>query len=647
MGTRPWLAAGILLLALIPSAHLAWKSRDLPHLGHYHDDGIYWVTAKSLADGAGYRILSLPDQPYQTKYPPLYPLLLSWIWKLNPSFPDNLRLAVWFAWLILPLYLVLARVVFRDLGLGWSGGWALGAALAMNPTIVFLSINLMADLLFCCLLFACLSLAHRGAKAASGNWMAAAAGLLGGAAYLTRAAGLPLLAAGPLWFLLRRQYARAALYLGAMAPAVLAWNLWIRSHLADSSDFASLYYTNYVGAQLHDLSWQDLPTLLSNNFYFLLSAISRLIVYNLDGSFWGGFYWRLYAFASIAGAVRLARSTGVTPYHLFAAGFVPLLLVCSWPPDERLVLPVFPLLLAGLWAELRHIVQMLLACFRRSERVGKAVAALVSAGLAAFACLALYFTSGAVFRFFPEIVAQHRELLANNRQVYAWIARNLPADSTFLAYDDPLLYLYTGRWACGLPVPPRLFYREGPEGVFRLFQSSAGFARGHGLDYLLATAGDFYRGELSQSQRVALRRAIGENPAYRPLYESVTASVHRIEQPQAVLGSSWPRPWAAGSRISRRQQAKSTMVRTGKIRWCALFPAGDRIALRPSISLGGGGEPPTGPRWAAENEASIEENHGWRHQSSLVVLGPSSPKDHPSLGTEWPYSNISTFVSMP
>ena len=59
--------------ALAPSAYLAWTLRTMPHLGFYHDDSIYWVSGRSLAMGDGYRIQSLPGEPYQTKYPPLYP----------------------------------------------------------------------------------------------------------------------------------------------------------------------------------------------------------------------------------------------------------------------------------------------------------------------------------------------------------------------------------------------------------------------------------------------------------------------------------------------------------------------------------------------------------------------------------------------
>src|SRR5580658_5718786 len=106
---------GVFLAALAPSAYLAWTLRSMPHLGFYHDDSLYWVSAHSLATGDGYRIQSLPGEPYQTKYPPLYPALLAAVWKLNPHFPANLPLATLVAWLMLPLFLAaLWRLLSED-----------------------------------------------------------------------------------------------------------------------------------------------------------------------------------------------------------------------------------------------------------------------------------------------------------------------------------------------------------------------------------------------------------------------------------------------------------------------------------------------------------------------------------------------------
>ena len=67
-------------------------SMFLPSAGMFHDDGLYVVTARALAEGQGYRIISLPGSPLQTKYPILFPWLLSLIWRLAPAFPGNLPL---------------------------------------------------------------------------------------------------------------------------------------------------------------------------------------------------------------------------------------------------------------------------------------------------------------------------------------------------------------------------------------------------------------------------------------------------------------------------------------------------------------------------------------------------------------------------
>ena len=58
--------------------------------GAYHDDAIYVITAKAIAEGDGYRLINLPDSPKQTKYPILYPFFLAAIWKCFPSFPQNI-----------------------------------------------------------------------------------------------------------------------------------------------------------------------------------------------------------------------------------------------------------------------------------------------------------------------------------------------------------------------------------------------------------------------------------------------------------------------------------------------------------------------------------------------------------------------------
>jgi len=52
--------------------------------GVYHDDAVYVLSAKALATGHGYRLTTVPGAPAQTKYPILYPAVLSAAWMLWP-----------------------------------------------------------------------------------------------------------------------------------------------------------------------------------------------------------------------------------------------------------------------------------------------------------------------------------------------------------------------------------------------------------------------------------------------------------------------------------------------------------------------------------------------------------------------------------
>src|SRR5580700_5193491 len=120
----------IAVLLLIPSAHFAWRNRDMPDFARLHDDGLLFSSAKSLARGDGYRIPSLPENPYQTKYPPLYPALLSLIWRANADFPQNLRPAAALSWVILAACVALCWAMYRRDGFSEKRVWLMAGLLA-------------------------------------------------------------------------------------------------------------------------------------------------------------------------------------------------------------------------------------------------------------------------------------------------------------------------------------------------------------------------------------------------------------------------------------------------------------------------------------------------------------------------------------
>jgi len=63
--------APVIIVALLLGGAAFWGANK-QILGLFHDDAIYAVAGKALASGDGYRIVSLPGAPAQTKYPFLY-----------------------------------------------------------------------------------------------------------------------------------------------------------------------------------------------------------------------------------------------------------------------------------------------------------------------------------------------------------------------------------------------------------------------------------------------------------------------------------------------------------------------------------------------------------------------------------------------
>src|SRR5271166_5732324 len=127
------------LLGLI--AKPVWDGRDQSQFGPGQGDGVYMVTAKSLATGQGYRHLNLPGQPYATKYPPLFPLFLSMAWRVEPPFPKTLTTASFFQDALLPVYLAVLLLVLRQLGLSWRRTFLVAAMMFVCFPFVFLVVT--------------------------------------------------------------------------------------------------------------------------------------------------------------------------------------------------------------------------------------------------------------------------------------------------------------------------------------------------------------------------------------------------------------------------------------------------------------------------------------------------------------------------
>ncbi len=513
----------VFLLVLIPSAIYLWKNPDMPEFGKFHDDGLLMVSAKSLATGQGFRILSLPEQPAQTKYPILYPLYLSMVWRLNPSFPDNLLLARLFNWALFIACLALSWAYFRKEGISETRVIVLIALLGLNPYMILFGTNTFSEVFFLCWLLAVFLLAGR-----EGISWAILAGAAAGCAYLSRTAGIALLISMPAWYLWKRDTRRAIAFAAGMIPFVLGWMVWSRHNIIHTVDQTLIYYTDYVKYEFLTVGLDNLHIVLWKNLDGLLYGMGSLAIPPVFALPPIKILTEVVAIAMISGCVRLFRRGIGVQYSFFAILSSAMLIVWHFPSNARFVLPTCPLLLAGLMAELDHLASMLRGAFRHKDASQRIAAYGMGAVVASIVLATLALQCFMAFPYLETAEKQYRAKLVDERAAYAWIEKNVPGSANVLSNDDPILYLYTGHRGEAVFVL-RSWYADNYAGTVNAYRNIAAYCRSHGFEYFYSNADDTIRWTSDPEEVEAVRRAVHENPELTPMFEYGFGTVYRVE----------------------------------------------------------------------------------------------------------------------
>lgn len=448
---RRLLIPAFCIALLVPSAWLAWSARWMPHLDFFEDDGIYWVTAKSIAEGRGYRILSLPGEPYQTKYPPLYPMVLSLAWRAGVPFPANLPLGVLISWSFVPVFLALSwlflRRALRDLRLAMI----LLAVVAIHPLVVFLGTTFMADLMFGCCVLAVLLLLDMTGEPTPGK--ALLAGVATGLAFLVKAAVLPLLLVAPAVFVYRRKFKHALFFLIAAVPFVAGWQLWAASHAPSGWGLALPYYLDYVGYFRKTVPLQDVPEMAALNIDYLLRSAGRMVLFLTSESFPAHFITRLVGLVAFVGVFRLIRKSGLVFTGSFALAYAVELISWNFQPSDRFLFPLLPLVAAGFALETLRLCSLANAALNSGHTLERTFAVMVRA--VAFGSLVVSGASivHATTVMVPGIYQRYDLAKQQEMAAYSWIARNVPAGCVLSGSKPNAVYLYASHPAYGVHVP--------------------------------------------------------------------------------------------------------------------------------------------------------------------------------------------------
>jgi hypothetical protein len=494
-----------LLCILALYVHNVERWHPTNFFGRWHDDSIYFSTAKSLAQGQGYVLASFPGSPPQTKYPVLYPWLLSRIWKLNPNFPENLkdgvRLTEFFGcWSLIAAFLLLRKLS----GIGEKTALFITALCAFQPVLLRMSGVIMSDVPFAALVLTVLVLGDRVTLPGASLWAVIAAGAAAGLSVGIRTIGISVIVGIFLLAITRRAYREATVFAMAAGMVILGefWTTIIHPKTVSSVAYSVgepgwnqvlAYYTDYVQFQwrMGVPSFRHFLEMVKLNFLLLLTSPGS----NLIGPIgkWAVPTTAVLSVPVWLGVARQYRRSEWKPIYFVFFFYFGVVLIWPFPQPERFLLPLLPIFFAGLWLEIGRLGAMLHANLRGGSPISQRLVA---------GTLGVIFVALGGIGAWNYLVRDPRQLqlasasraraLKEQKQAYEWIRKNTQAGDRVAAYDDVALYLYTGRQGLR-PVAflPSIGYMSDFKVLENDLAHAADAARHVGARYWLRTSNDF------------------------------------------------------------------------------------------------------------------------------------------------------------
>jgi hypothetical protein len=408
-------------------------------VGVFQDDAIYVVLAKALASGDGFRMINLPGSPHATHFPPGYPLLLAALWKVFPSFPDNIVVfkfvnAFFLAGTAVATYwFSRRRMELEPLGASIAAGVG-----TMSVVVLVITGVVLSEPLYMLLVVPALYMAERTAEDGDAR-QAAIAGALIGVLALVRTVGVFLLPAALLVLVLRRRWRAAAIVAVVAMALIVPWQLWISAYQTETSPPLVGKYGAYgpwlaEGYRAGGLAFAKAVLAKNANELFGFLGYIALPVAPV---------WP--RFVSL-GAVLLMLGVGAhstwrrIPITLvFLAGYGAVVL--AWPFEPtRFALVWWPVLAALFAAGARRVWQW------RPVSLAPRVMRLTTIAVAVFVAggYSAYNWRGFSHKWWANIQS---DIATQAKPIAEWVARSTRPEDVVISDHDLIVYLYTGRRA--------------------------------------------------------------------------------------------------------------------------------------------------------------------------------------------------------
>ena len=325
---------GLAVAAAVPIAHTGG------------DNAAYLSLAHSLAQDGTYSELWNPGTPPHAKYPPLYPALLAALMLAGVK--------SWTAFKAVSLLFTSLSTAFCFLWLrkqcGTLAATSLSVLFGMGTTLLHYSRWVLSDPMFLALCLGFLWLLTPASRNQDGDLRlpsvqrVRARDLVGGlamaaAAYFTRSAGLPLIAAALLWLALGRRWKPIGVFLCFFALPALLWAIRL-----DGSYSGEFWLINPYVSDLGQAALLDLILRAGMNLWVYIGVQIPRGMAGLEGTPAAVFGIILMALALVSWFRRLRAGFGVAEIFFALYSAMILLWPVAWSVD-RFALPLFPILL--------------------------------------------------------------------------------------------------------------------------------------------------------------------------------------------------------------------------------------------------------------------------------------------------------------
>ncbi len=480
-------------------------------VGIFHDDGVYVILAKSIASGHGFHYLHLPGMPAATHYPPLYPLLLALLWRVQPDFPQNI------GFLLLTQAALLAVTAwgaqrFLNRRLGWTPGAATALALVgvLSLPLMTLGSALLSEVLFAALLFPVLLVAESMVDSdsiARALGIGAAAGTLA----LVRTHALALAAAVLVILVLRRRWKPAAAFAAAVIAVMLPWQIWTSAQPALPVGLRGSY-GSYLGWYAGGIEGGG-PAFVAATVWVNLKEVSALLADRFSPLSFPTMRFVaavIAASAAAVGGVRLWKRVPVT--IAFCALYVAVMVLWPYAP-WRFLFAIWPLVLVLMVAGGAELMRRANAAGSALPRFGVAATGLVIVAGAVRAEATAYARRG--------WAEPARNAIVTIAPMVRWVDANTHPGDLLLADDEPLVYLFTGHQA----MPPRMFTAREYVTPQSPDQAAAAFRE------LLATYPVRYVVSVDPGNILLARGTRGDRPGVREVGRFETGVAFEVQRP--------------------------------------------------------------------------------------------------------------------